>query len=77
MSADQSKQFADKSVRMVRESLEKGIAAIAAGLMHLHASIALVNRNDLGVETEQVVDRALEGLGDHIHAAHRLEHGGG
>ena len=27
MSADQSKQFADKSARMVRENLEKGIAA--------------------------------------------------
>ena len=27
MSADQRKQFADKSARMVRENLEKGIAA--------------------------------------------------
>jgi len=27
MSADQSKQFADKSARMVRENLENGIAA--------------------------------------------------
>src|SRR6185369_15042615 len=50
----------------------------AAGLVrerYGHATLVLFDADDARLVADEVADLPGEGLGDHVHAAHRLEHG--
>ncbi len=43
---------------------------------NLYTLVVLMDRGDLAVQRNQVMHLPVEALADHVHATHRLEHGG-
>ena len=48
-------------------------AAFRNDILGRHALLVLADRDHLGVPADEMTDLALEGLGDHVHAADRLK----
>jgi hypothetical protein len=72
LAQDTQRDGADAPVGLGRRRLAGGGVLPGDG----DALVVLGDLADLGVVGDQALDLLGEGLADHVHAAHRLEHGG-